>query len=56
MEFAVETGRSVVTVALPPSHWGESEVRYTELSGSVTGAGRRDLMVRLVSLFGDLRR
>jgi len=57
-EFAVETGRSVVTVALPPSHWGESEVRYTELSGTVTGAGagRRELMVRLVAIFGDLRR
>lgn len=56
MEFAVEAGRSLVVVALPPSHWGESTVRYTELSGAVTGAGRRDVMVRLVSLFGDLRR
>jgi len=31
-------------------------VRYTELSGPVAGAGRRDVMVRLVALFGDLRR
>jgi hypothetical protein len=56
MEFAVKANRSVVVVSLQPSHWGESVVRYTELSGAVTGAGRRDVMVRLVSLFGDLRR
>jgi len=58
IEFTVDAARSLLVISLPPSNWGESAVRYTELSGRVAGGTvkREKRIVRIVSLFGDFSR
>lgn len=54
VDFNVETERSLLVVSLPPTKWGESVDRYSELAGKVSGRLSESvkLTVRIVSLFG----
>jgi hypothetical protein len=56
-DFMVDAERSLLVVSLPPTKWGESADRYSELVGKVSGhlSEPIKLTVRIVSLFGAFR-